>query len=53
MYMGENAAEKFVRDLQQGAKQLFEECIATSKPMRLTATELRPFNNATTCHICI
>ena len=28
------------------------EYIATPKPMLLTATELRSFNNATTCHIC-
>ena len=34
-------AEKFVRDLQQEAKQLFDEYIATPKPMLLTATELR------------
>ena len=52
MYRGENAAEKFVRDLQQEDKQLFDEYIATPKPMLLTATELRSFNNATTCHIC-
>ena len=37
MYRGENAAEKFVRDLQQEAKQLFDEYIATPKPMLLTA----------------
>ena len=52
MYTGENAAERFVHDLQQEAKQLFDEYIATPKPMLLTATELRSFNNATTCHIC-
>ena len=52
MHRGENAAEKFVRDLQQEVKQLFDEYIAT-QPMLLTATELRSFNNATTCHICI
>ena len=51
MYRGENAAEKLVRDLQQEAKQLFDEYIATPKPMLLTAKELRSFNNATTCHI--
>ena len=48
----ENAAEKFVRDLQQEAKQLFDVYVATPKPKLLTATELRSFNNATTCHIC-
>ena len=52
MYRGENAAEKFVRDLQQEANQLFGEYIAIPKPMLLTSTELRSFNNATTCHIC-
>ena len=52
MYRGENAAEKFVRDLQQETKQLFDEFIAAPKPMLLTATELRSFNNATTRHIC-
>ena len=41
MYRGENAAEKFVRNLQQEAKQLFDEYIATPKPMLLTATEWR------------
>ena len=52
MYTGENAAEKFGRDLQQEAKQLFDKYIATPKPRLLTATELQSFNNATTCHIC-
>ena len=52
MYRGEDAAEKFVRDLQQEAKQLFDEYIATPKPILLTATELRSFNNTATCHIC-
>ena len=31
---------------------MFDEYVATPKPMLLTATELRSFNNATTCHIC-
>ena len=52
MYTGENAAEKLVRDLHQEAKPLFDEYIAIPKPMLLTATELRSFKNATTCHIC-
>ena len=38
MYRREDAAEKFVRDLQQEAKQLFDEYIATPKPMLFTAT---------------
>ena len=49
---GENTAEKFVRDLQQEAKQFFDKYIATPKPMLLTTTELQSFNNVTTCHIC-
>ena len=52
MYRGENAAEVFVRKLQLEAKQLFDEYIATPKPMLLTATESQSFTNATTCHIC-
>ena len=36
---GEDAAEKFFGDLQQEPKQLFDEYIATPKPMLLTATE--------------
>ena len=51
MHRGEDAAEKFVCDLQHEAKQLFDEYIATPKSMLLT-TELQSFNNATTCHIC-
>ena len=47
MYGGEDAAEKFVGALQLEAKQLFEEYIATPKPMLLTATESRSFTNAT------
>ena len=43
MYRGENAAEKFVCDLQQEAKQLFDKYIATPKPMMLTATELQRY----------
>ena len=38
--------------MQQEAKQLFDEYIAAPKPMLLTATKLRSFNNATTCHVC-
>ena len=49
MYRGENAAEKFVCDYQQEAKQLFDEYIATPKPMLLTAAELRSFNDVTIC----
>ena len=51
MYRGENSAEKFVCDLQKEVKQLFDEYIATPKLLLLTATELRSFNNATTCQV--
>ena len=52
MYRGEDAAEKFVRDLQQEAKQLCEEYIATPKPMIFTTVDSLSFRGATTCHIC-
>ena len=53
VYRVVDAAERFVRDLQQEAKQLFDEYIAIQKPMLpLITTELRSFNNATICHIC-
>ena len=52
MYRGEDAAEKFVRDLQLEAKQLFDEYIVTPKPMLLTGTESRPVDSTTICHIC-
>ena len=52
MYRGENAAEKFVRDLQQEAKQLFDEYIVTPNPMLFTATDLLSFRSADTCYIC-
>ena len=52
MYRDEDAAEKFVHDLQLEAKQLFDEYIAAPKPMLLTATESRSFVNTTSCHIC-
>ena len=52
MYRGEDAAEMFVCKLQLEPRQLFDEYIATPKPMMLTATESRSFANATICHIC-
>ena len=52
MYRGEDAPEMFVRKLQLEEKHLFDEYIATSKPMLLTATESQSFTTATTCHIC-
>ena len=51
MYIGENAAEQFVCVLQQEAKQLFDEHIATPKPMLLTAIELQSFNNTMTSFV--
>ena len=52
MYRGEDAADMFVRKLQLEAEQLFDEYIATLKPMLLIATESQSFTSATTCHIC-
>ena len=52
MYRGEDAAEMFVRKLQLEAKQLFDEYIATPKPMLLTATESQSFTTTAICHIC-
>ena len=52
IYRGEDAAEKFVRKLQQEAKQLCDEYIATPEPVIFTMTDSLSFNNATTCHIC-
>ena len=39
-------------ELELEAKQLFDEYIATPKPMLLTATETRSFGSTTICHIC-
>ena len=47
MYRGEDVADMFVRKLQLEAEQLFDEYIATPKPMLLTATESQSFTNAT------
>ena len=41
-----------MRDLQLEAKQLFDEYIITLKPIMVTATESRSFDNTTICHIC-
>ena len=49
---GEDAAEKFVPDLQLEAKQLFDEYIVTSEPILLTGTESRSFDSTTICHTC-
>ena len=52
MYRGADAADKFVRDLQQEAKQLCDEYIATPKTMIFSTADSLSFTNATTCHIC-
>ena len=52
MYRGEDATDKFVRDLQKEAKQLCDEYIATPKTMIFSAEDSLSFTNATTCHIC-
>ena len=52
MYRGEDAAEKFARDLQQEAKQLCEEYLTTPKPMVYSMVNSVSFVNATQCYIC-
>ena len=52
MHRGENAAYKFVRDLQKEAKQLCYEHISTPKTMIFNTEDSLSFTNATTCHIC-
>ena len=52
MYRGEDAADKFVRNLQKEAKQLCEEYIAEPKTMIFSTEDSLSFTNATTCHIC-
>ena len=52
MYRCEDVADMFVRKLQLESEQLFDEHIATPKPMPLTVTESLSFTNATICHIC-
>ena len=52
MYRGEDAADKFVCDLQQEAKQLCDEYIAIPKTMIFSTADSLSFTNATTCHIC-
>ena len=52
-YRGEDAAEMFVLKLQEEAKQLLDEYIATPKSLLpLTVAELGSFHTATNCHIC-
>ena len=51
-YIGKDAAETFIGKLQLEADQLFDENIATPKPMLLTATELRACTATTICHVC-
>ena len=52
MYCGEDAAEKFVRDLQKEAKQLNINYIKTPKPMIFSIEDSLTYTAATTCHIC-
>ena len=51
-YRGEDAAEKFVRDLQREGEQLCAKYIAISKPLIFSTEDSLSFTNATTCHIC-
>ena len=50
MYRGEDAAEKFVRDLQREAEQLCMEYIKT--PMIFSIVDSLAYANAAECHIC-
>ena len=52
MYRGEDAAEKFVRDLKREAKQLNTEYIKAPKPMIFSVADSLAYTNATTFHIC-
>ena len=52
MYRGEDAADKFVRDLQKEANQLCDEYIAKPKTMIFSTENSLSFTNATTCNIC-
>ena len=52
MYRGEDAADKFVRDLQKEAKQLCDEFIAKRKTMIFSTEDSLSITDATTCHIC-
>ena len=47
MYRGEDAADKFVRDLQKEAKQLCDEYIAKPKTMIFSTEDSLSFTNAT------
>ena len=51
MYRGEDAADKFVRDLQKEAKQLCYEYIAKPKTMIFSTEDSLSVTNATTCYI--
>ena len=51
LYRGEDAADKFVHDLQQEAKQLCDDYIATPNTMIFSTADSLSFTNATTCHI--
>ena len=52
MYRVQDAADKFVCDLQKEAKQLCDNYIATQKTMIFNAEDSLSFTNAITCHIC-
>ena len=52
MYRGEDAADKFVRDLHKEANQLCDEYIAKPKTMIFSTEDSLSFTNSTTCNIC-
>ena len=51
-YRGEDAAEKFIRDLQREAKQLNMEYIKAPKLMIFSVEDSLTYTDATACHIC-
>ena len=52
LYRGEDAADKFVRDLQREAKELCADYIRVGKPMIISVEDSLAYTNATDCHIC-
>ena len=51
-YRGENAAEEFIRLLQQEAAELCEEYITTPQEMEFSEDDQFHFKCAQVCHIC-
>ena len=52
LYEGEDAALKFIDNLQEKADEIFEKYISNPKPMVITPEQELEFQNAISCHIC-